>query len=177
MRHLFLRSWLLLACLGAFAAFAGSTAVDGEIDALIARVGQAQGVVFIRNGSAHSATEAAAHLQRKRVAAGGRFASAEQFIDVVGTRSSVTGRPYRVRANDGTEIDSAVWLRRLLREVRAARSGTPPPGPAHRTTIASRLSRIRDSRTRMNDGRAGRVAVVFQWPFRANAYQRQPIRR
>lgn len=120
---------LLAACLCAFVAVAGQSPVDAEIDALIARVGQAQGVVFVRNGSAHSAAEAAAHLQRKRIAAGGRFASAEQFIDLVGSRSSVTGRPYRVRAADGHEVDSALWLRRLLRDVRAARDGTPAAAP------------------------------------------------
>lgn len=117
----------LAACLLSFAAIAAESPVDAEIDALIARVGQAHGVVFVRNGSAHSAAEAAAHLQRKRVAAGGRFASAEQFIDRIGTRSSLSGRAYRVRAADGTEVDSAPWLRRLLREVRAARLSTPPP--------------------------------------------------
>ena len=118
---------LLLACLFAATAVAGRPPVDAEIDALIARVGQAHGVVFIRNGSAHGAAEAAAHLQRKRVAAGGRFASAEQFIDLVGSRSSLSGRAYRVRMADGSEVDSATWLRRLLREVRAARLSTPPP--------------------------------------------------
>lgn len=118
---------VLLACLLAFAAAAGEPSVDAEIDALIARVGQAHGVVFVRNGSAHSAAEAAAHLQRKRAAVGGPFASTEQFIDVVGSRSSVTGRAYRVRDADGHEVDSATWLRRLLRELRAARLSIPPP--------------------------------------------------
>jgi hypothetical protein len=108
---------------------AGSVA-DAEIDALIARVRQAQGVVFIRNGSEHTSAEAAAHLQRKREAAGGQFASAEQFIDAIGTRSSMTGRVYRVRTPEGKEIDSAVWLRGLLRDVRAARVRAPPPAAA-----------------------------------------------
>lgn len=117
---------LLLLCLCALAAHAGSAA-DAEIDALIARVRQAHGVVFIRNGSEHTASEAADHLQRKREAAGAGFASAEQFIDAIGTRSSMTGRAYRVRTTDGREADSAVWLRGLLREVRAARLRAPPP--------------------------------------------------
>jgi hypothetical protein len=116
----------LLLCLCAFTVQAGSVA-DAEIDALIARVRQAQGVVFIRNGSEHTSAEAAAHLQRKREAAGGQFASAEQFIDAIGTRSSMTGRVYRVRTPEGKEIDSAAWLRGLLRDVRAARLRAPPP--------------------------------------------------
>jgi hypothetical protein len=110
---------------------AATTSESTEIDALIARVALARGVVFIRNGSAHTAGEAAAHLQRKLRAAHGRIGTAEQFIDALGTRSSVTGRAYRVRFADGREIDSAAWLRQLLREVRASRvRAAPPPRPA-----------------------------------------------
>jgi hypothetical protein len=123
------RTWcllLLVLCVG----FAQATSVaDAEIDALIARVGHTKDVVFIRNGSEHTAAEAAEHLQRKRMSAHVGFASAEQFIDLVGTRSSITGRAYRVRTPDGKDVDSAVWLRGLLREVRAARVKAPPPAP------------------------------------------------
>lgn len=120
-----------LLCVGL--AQAGSAA-DAEIDALIARVGQADGMVFIRNGSEHTAAEAAAHLQRKRAAAHGAFASAEQFIDLVGTRSSITQRAYRVRMRDGTEVDGAMWLRGLLREIRAERVKAPPPAAKDATS-------------------------------------------
>ena len=113
---------------------------DREIVALIARVEQAQGVMFIRNGGAHDAGEAAAHLRRKLAAAHGRITTAEQFIDAIGTRSSMTGTAYRVRFADGREIDSASWLRQLLRELRAQRirsprpaaSTAPAPAPARR---------------------------------------------
>ena len=113
------------------AAFAAS---NPEIEALIARVEHADGVVFIRNGSEHSAVEAAAHLRRKLAAADGRITTAEQFIDKLGTRSSMTGMAYRVRFADGRQIDSATWLRQLLRELRAERVRSPRPaasaGPA-----------------------------------------------
>lgn len=123
------RCGVLIAGLSMALAFA-ATPADAEIDALIARVAQSRDVTFIRNGSGHTATEAATHLQRKRAAAHVAFDSAEQFIDAVGTRSSLTGRAYRVRTQDGKEIDSAVWLRGLLREVRAARVRAPPPAAA-----------------------------------------------
>ena len=97
---------------------------SAEIDALIARVALARGVVFIRNGSEHTAAEAAAHLQRKRAAAGSRIHTAEDFIDAVGTRSSITGIAYRVRLPDGRTLDSATWLRGLLREVRGQQAAT-----------------------------------------------------
>ena len=90
-----------------------------EIDAIIDRVAHANGVVFIRNGSEYTAAEAAQHLVRKRKAAGDRIKTPEQFIDKLGARSSMTGKPYRVRLPDGREMDSATWLTGLLQEVRA----------------------------------------------------------
>ncbi|HVR82084.1 MAG TPA: DUF5329 domain-containing protein [Luteimonas sp.] len=110
-----LSALLLVLSASAFAA------QNPEIDALIARVGQSRDVIFIRNGSEHSAAAAAVHLRRKLGAAHGRITTAEQFIDALGTRSSFTGRPYRVRLPDGRELDSATWLRQLLRELRAQR--------------------------------------------------------
>ncbi|MFL6592081.1 MAG: DUF5329 family protein [Luteimonas sp.] len=119
---------------------AAGVQVDPEISALIDKVEHAHDVSFIRNGSAHGAQEAAAHLRRKLAAANGRIGSAEQFIDAIGTRSSMTGIAYRVRFADGREIDSAAWLRQLLRQLRAERlrsarpaeSTVPVPTPARR---------------------------------------------
>ncbi len=101
-------------------AFAAPAPPSSEIEALIARVAQSRDVVFIRNGSEHTAAEAAAHLRRKLAAAHGRVRTPEQFIDALGTRSSITGIAYRVRLADGRELESATWLRQLLRELRAA---------------------------------------------------------
>ncbi len=123
-RAFFVLAFLLLAPM---LASATSTAQSPDIDALIARVAQTRGVVFIRNGSEHTPAEAAAHLQRKLAAARDRITTAEQFIDVLATRSSFTGIAYRVRFADGREVESAVWLRQLLREIRAGRIATPPP--------------------------------------------------
>jgi len=92
-----------------------------EVDALIAHVERAQGVVFIRNGREYRPTEAAAHLRRKLKAARGRVRTPEQFIEHLGTRSSISGRAYRVRLADGRELDSATWLTQLLREIRKPR--------------------------------------------------------
>ena len=92
-----------------------------EIELLIQRVAASKGVIFIRNGSEYTAAEAAAHLRRKLEASKGRIKTPEQFIDKLGSRSSMTGRAYRVRLPDGREIDSAAWLTQLLRDLRAAR--------------------------------------------------------
>ena len=45
----------------------------------------------------------------------------QDFIDKLGSRSSMTGKPYRVRLPDGREMDSATWMTGLLEEVRAMR--------------------------------------------------------
>ena len=125
-----MRTVILVACLAALApsiatatqpVSASSRTPAAEIDALIDRVAKAKGVIFIRNGTEHTAAQAAEHLQRKRKAAGKRIATPEQFIDKLGTRSSMTGKAYRVRLPDGKEIDSAVWLIGSLRDIRAGR--------------------------------------------------------
>lgn len=125
---------LVLVALLALLPLAAFTGSNPEIEALIVRVEHAHGVTFIRNGSEHTAIEAAAHMRRKLAAARGRIGSAEQFIDHIGTRSSLTGIAYRVRFADGRETDSATWLRQLLRELRAERVRSPRPaasaGPA-----------------------------------------------
>lgn len=108
---------------------AASATPDPEIEALIVRVGHSDGVVFIRNGSEHSASEAAAHMHRKLRAAHGRVHTAEQFIDHIGTRSSFSGRKYHVRLPDGRELDSATWLYSLLRDLRA-QHGKAAPQPS-----------------------------------------------
>ena len=113
-------TWVFL-LMAPMLALAAANKQSSDIDALIARVAQTKDVVFIRNGSEHTAAEAAAHLHRKLAAAHGRITTAEQFIDVLATRSSWTGIAYRVRFADGHEVESAVWLRQLLREIRADR--------------------------------------------------------
>ncbi len=77
------------------------------------------GLVFIRNGSEHTARAARAHLEMKLDRAGGRITTAEQFIETLAGRSSVTGKPYMVLLGDGTEVPAGVWLRARLAEIDA----------------------------------------------------------
>ncbi len=108
---------LLLLSLSAVAA--ATTHADREIDALIASVAQLKGATFIRNGSEHSATDAASHLQLKRRNAGKRIKTAEDFITYCATRSSFSGKPYRIRMANGQTVDSADFFRARLRELRS----------------------------------------------------------
>ena len=94
-----------------------------KIEYLIDSIGELEDAQFIRNGKAHEAVEAAAHLRRKLKAAGSRIRSAEDFIIRCASASSMTGRPYRIRFGDGREIDSAQFLRQKLAEYSTMSTG------------------------------------------------------
>jgi hypothetical protein len=87
-----------------------------QIEYLIESVGRLQDARFIRNGRAHDARSAANHLRRKWKAAGTRVKSAEDFIVLCASASSVTGKPYRIRFSDGRVIDAAQYFRQKLVE-------------------------------------------------------------
>lgn len=95
-------------------ATAGSESEAQKIEKLIAAVASAEGLVFIRNGVEHSAEEAAEHLRTKWQAAGEEIETAQQFIDELGSKSSLSGEPYRIRLPDGTEMPAGKWLRDKL---------------------------------------------------------------
>lgn len=69
---------------------------------------------FIRNGRAHDGERAAQHMQRKAAHFDERIDTPEAFIALAATRSELTGRAYRVRLEDGTEITTANWLGAVL---------------------------------------------------------------
>ena len=74
------------------------------------------GCEFYRNGSWHAAADARSHLDRKYRAVNKRRSvpSVQDFIDWVGTRSSMTGEEYRVRCPGSDAMTSAEWFRREL---------------------------------------------------------------
>lgn len=69
---------------------------------------------FIRNGMAYPAAEARVHLERKYAALKDRIRTAEDFINLAASRSSVSGEPYRVRCHPGGEQETSAWLRSEL---------------------------------------------------------------
>lgn len=95
-----------------------------EIQTLLAAMEQS-GCEFFRNGNWHTAVEARAHLVRKlaEVERKHTLHSADDFIDVVATRSSISGEPYRVRCPGVAPIDSAPWFRQTLE--RSRRTAAP----------------------------------------------------
>lgn len=108
-----------------FAAVAASEAPSAnaqhEIDALIAGLGNS-GCAFERNGSWHDAKAARAHLQKKYdyLRKRNMADTAELFIERAASKSSMSGKAYRVRCPGKTAESSEHWFRQRLQILRAA---------------------------------------------------------
>lgn len=89
-----------------------------EIESLLDHVRQLDRAVFIRNGSEHTAVEAAAHMRMKWEKQAEKVKTAEDFIALCGTKSLTSGERYRIRFKDGAARDSAEVLREKLAEIR-----------------------------------------------------------
>lgn len=116
--------------LGAAWADAAPISEPQKIEMLLSSIGRLQGAVFIRNGSEYTAAQAAEHLRYKWNKAGDRVKTAEDFIVLCATKSSMSGLAYRIRFADGTTLDSAVFLEQQLKRLDAGRhSGVATPLP------------------------------------------------
>jgi hypothetical protein len=92
-----------------------------EVTAVFVRL-ENSGCQFNRNGTWYSGAEARSHLQTKLDYFERKAApkSAEEFIDLAATQSSLTGRAYQVKCAGGESVPSATWLKLQLQEVRRA---------------------------------------------------------
>jgi len=98
-----------------------SAASRAEIDLLLSRL-EVSGCEFNRNGAWHTGADARAHLLRKLKYLEDRDAvhSAEQFIALAASASSMSGQPYLVRCAGAAPVPSREWLQSQLRSARAA---------------------------------------------------------
>jgi hypothetical protein len=85
-----------------------------KIERLIAVVAAQENARFIRNGSEYTAAAAAEHLRTKLSAAGSQVQTAEDFIDQIGSRSSVSGQEYQIRMGDGRTMTTREFLQHEL---------------------------------------------------------------
>jgi low affinity Fe/Cu permease len=98
------------------AAFADPTAMDAEIDFLLTSVAESH-CIYIRNGKEHSGEAARDHLQMKRERGKKYYDTTEEFIERIASKSSWSGKPYRIRCDD-TEEDASAWFTRALESFR-----------------------------------------------------------
>jgi hypothetical protein len=87
-----------------------------KIQYLIDSVQTLTGGKFIRNGKVYDAGAAANHLRLKLKVAGKRVKTAEDFIRICASKSSETGKPYRIQMVDGTTVDAEVFFRSKLKD-------------------------------------------------------------
>jgi hypothetical protein len=105
------------------------TIAQAEISQLLEDV-RGSGCAFYRNGSWYDAKKAESHLRTKYQMGRDRLKSAEDFIDRVASKSSLSGRAYEIRCSDGVTIPFSAWLYDSLRRDRSrgiAGSAMPPP--------------------------------------------------
>lgn len=92
-----------------------SRATHNEITHLFEHLEQS-GCEFYRNGSWHDSKKASEHLRKKYVylLAKELVPSTEAFIERAATKSSLSGKPYRVRCADRIEVQGSAWFDREL---------------------------------------------------------------
>lgn len=90
-----------------------AAAMDEEIDYLLATVRESD-CTFIRNGKRYAAVDAADHLQTKRKRGKRYFESADEFIEKLASKSSMSGKPYMIQCGDADEVPSREWFSKLL---------------------------------------------------------------
>ena len=92
-----------------------------EIQALLTRL-ESSGCQFNRNGRWYGGADAAHFLGRKLalIDQHGDVASAERFIELAASQSTMSGQPYRVRCGTAPPIESQQWLQSELTSLRHA---------------------------------------------------------
>ena len=105
---------LLLAALTAPAAMALEGEELAKVEAMLTALESTEGLEFVRNGKAYDGKRAADHLRTKLRRAGDKVATAERFVALLASGSSISGKPYLVRHPDGREEPSAAYFTSLL---------------------------------------------------------------
>jgi hypothetical protein len=106
-----------LAAAGPSASAEPDEAAQAEIVALLSAVGSS-GCTFIRNDEPGTASAARDHLERKYRYVRKKLESAEDFIERVASKSSMSGRPYLVECPGKPQQRTRDWLLERLVEIR-----------------------------------------------------------
>jgi len=98
-----------------------SSIMQVEVNYLLSYV-ETSGCSFYRIGSWYDGAQARAHLQTKYdyLARRKRIASADDFIDKGASKSSISGKPYKIRCGTAAEVESGQWFHEVLARFRAA---------------------------------------------------------
>lgn len=97
--------------------------IDAEIQHLKDFIGSSE-CIFIRNGVEYHSADALKHIIRKYDATRRWIKSTEDFIRLAATKSSLSGKPYKVRCG-GSEMPCADWLYDELSRYREGQTESP----------------------------------------------------
>ena len=102
---------VLLTCI-TFSPFSSHAGMETEIDHLLRYI-ETSDCEFNRNGSIHNSQDAGKHIRRKYAHTKRWIKSTEDFITYAATKSSTTGKTYKVICGE-LEMPTAEWLREEL---------------------------------------------------------------
>jgi hypothetical protein len=91
---------------------------EPEIEKLLGALQQIEGAAFVRNGTDYTTVQACEHLRLKWSKQKDSIHSAEDFILLCGTKSSMSGKPYLIKFADGHSEECGPYLTALLRSLR-----------------------------------------------------------
>lgn len=91
--------------------------MDEEIDFLLNTVGQSD-CTFTRNGKSYPAADAQKHLQTKRKRGKRYYSTADEYIEKLASKSSMSGKPYSIQCGEEAEQPSGEWFAALLAKYR-----------------------------------------------------------
>jgi len=89
---------------------------EQKIEKLIIYIEKSE-ALFIRNGSEYPAKEAADHLRMKRKKAGNKVKTARDFIDLIASKSYMSGEAYKMKFKNGATINTRDMLNNELRKI------------------------------------------------------------
>lgn len=96
--------------------FSQSISEEQKIEKLINYIEKSE-AIFIRNGTEYPAKEAADHLRMKRKKAGNKVKSAKDFIDIIASKSYMSGETYKMKFKNGSTINTRDMLYNELRKI------------------------------------------------------------
>jgi len=104
-------SLCLFACfLCTTSAFAGISNTELEKIEYLKAVLASSGCEFERNGKRYDAERAVSHINKKYDYFRDEIDTAEEFIELTATKSTISGKPYYIYCPGKDKIESSAWL-------------------------------------------------------------------
>lgn len=103
---------VMLAILAAWSVASADT-MDDEIDYLLSTVADSD-CTFTRNGKDYEGDKARDHLQMKRERGKRYYSNTEEFIENLASKSSWSGKPYKIKCGAAPQTDAGDWFTALL---------------------------------------------------------------